>query len=273
MTGTYVRTSAIDTLVQQFLASQPDREKQIISLGAGSDTRYFRLLTKDPSLRECLIYHEVDFSTNIEQKLAVISKSPELQAMCSPLKPGKQTYFLHSLDLRDLDESDAIPSNLKTVDTRLPTVILSECCLVYLEPSLADIAAKYFSQFLFKNETPLGMILYEPIKPSDPFGKVMVANLAARGIELQTLRKYGSLEAQAARMKTYGFEDSLGMTINDWWNSCVSEADKSRIATLEMVDEVEEWELLAGHYCIVWSWRNNTDGIWNPWKADETRSF
>lgn len=97
----------------------------------------------------------------------------------------------------------------------------------------------------------------------------MVLNLAARGIVLQTLRKYGSLEAQAARMKAYGFEGSGGADVNELWNKGVDEKEKGRVAGLEMVDEVEEWELLAGHYCVAWGWRGEG---WDGWQ-DVARQF
>lgn len=122
------------------------------------------------------------------------------------------------------------------------------------------------------------MILYEPINPHDAFGKVMVSNLAARGIELQTLKKYGSLTAQKGRLKSYGFggeaEGGGGIGVADvnfLWEE-VNEEEKARVASLEMVDEVEEWRLLAGHYCVVWGWRNGVSGAeieglgtWEEW--------
>lgn len=45
--GTYVRTTSIDTLVEEFLKTGLDDgtivKKQIVSVGAGSDTRFWRL--------------------------------------------------------------------------------------------------------------------------------------------------------------------------------------------------------------------------------------
>jgi hypothetical protein len=32
-----------------------------------------------------------------------------------------------------------------------------------------------------------------------------------------------------------------------------------RIAKLEMLDEMEEWRLLASHYCIAWGWERDRD--------------
>ena len=285
--GTYVRTIAIDQLVDSFLESNWCQKKQIISLGAGSDTRFFRIMSRYKEReRPDLVYHELDFSKNTVQKLAAAQKSAEMSkflrsgghwysssdSLNDPIDAFRSpTYHVHPVDLRTLEPSKQIPPSLREIDRTLPTLIISECCLVYLTPAAADTVALYFSKHIFHSSTPIGMILYEPINPHDAFGKVMVSNLAARGIVLQTLRKYGSLEAQAARMKAYGFDDSRGMSVNEIWEKGVDEKEKERIAGLEMVDEVEEWELLAGHYCVVWGWKNGEvekkEGVWERWRG------
>ena len=289
--GTYVRTKAIDNLVDGFLSKNPAQEKQIISLGAGSDTRFFRLMSRRPVphgrgilQRPNVIYHEIDFQANTIQKLHPIKNLGELCVhVGTPLTVFNGTnpselynddtlhadqYHVHPVDLRTLDPSVPAPRSFSFIDTALPTLIISECCLCYLPPAAADTVALYFTQHLFPNSTPVGLILYEPIHPNDPFGKTMVSNLAARGIVLQTLRKYGSLEAQAARMKSYGLEGTGGASVKDLWNKGVEEKEKERVAGLEMVDEVEEWELLAGHYCVAWGWRGGPkEDVWEGWKS------
>ena len=284
--GTYVRTRAIDNLIDSFLSDVFSTKKQIISLGAGSDTRFFRIMHKQypasrsppPNLQTNLIYHEFDFPENIAKKKAVIDSTSVLSGIVGPEYRGHDegvdgpNYHLHPIDLRTLDKNAPVPDAFRKIDTTLPTVIISECCLVYLDPALADKAATYFTQFLFPSSTAVGMILYEPINPHDAFGKVMVTNLARRGIVLQTLQKYGSMEAQAARMSLYGFDDCRGANVNLLWQQDVDEEEKARVAELEMVDEVEEWELLAGHYCVVWGWRGGTDdATWDGWKNFQTR--
>ena len=289
--GTYVRTQAIDNLVDEFLSRDPAQEKQIISLGAGSDTRFFRLMSRRPVphgrgilQRPNVIYHEIDFQTNTTQKLHPIKKFSELCAhIGSPVIFSHSTnpsemynddtlhadqYHVHPVDLRTLDSSRPAPRSFDFIDTGLPTLIISECCLCYLPPAAADTVALYFTQHFFPEATPVGLILYEPIHPNDSFGKTMVSNLAARGIVLQTLKKYGSLEAQAARMKSYGLQSTGGASVKDLWDKGVEEKEKERVAGLEMVDEVEEWELLAGHYCVAWGWRGEPeDELWEGWKG------
>ncbi len=280
--GTYVRTKAIDNLVDEFLSRDPAKQKQIISLGAGSDTRFFRLMSRRQ--RPNFVYHEIDFQSNTIQKLHTIKKFSELCVhVGKPMTVSHSTnpseaydddtlhadqYHVHPLDLRDLDPSRPAPRSFDFIDTALPTLIISECCLCYLPPAAADTVALFFTRHLFPDSTPVGLILYEPIHPNDAFGKTMVSNLAARGIVLQTLKKYGSLEAQAVRMKAYGLKGTGGATVKDLWDKGVEEKEKERVAGLEMVDEVEEWELLAGHYCVTWGWRAGPeDNVWEGWKS------
>lgn len=270
--GTYVRTAAIDTLVNKFLAADPGAQKQIISLGAGSDTRYFRIISKDPTVK--LVYHELDFPTNVAQKISAIQHTPSLLAVIrSTLSTPSDlqitahtltspTYNIHPLDLRTLaiDPSTSASPPLPTLphlSTAAPTLLLSECCLIYLSPHDADSILATLTTSLIPPSTPLALVLYEPIRPHDPFGRVMISNLAARGIHLQTLQKYSSLSRQRARLRSAGFVDGQAAADVDFiWGRWVGEAEKERVAGLEMLDELEEWVLLARHYCVAWGWRD-----------------
>ncbi|KAL2823139.1 leucine carboxyl methyltransferase 1 [Aspergillus granulosus] len=289
--GTYVRTTAIDQLVAKFLGLTADSEaawkqaqKQIISLGAGSDTRVFRLLQSDPAPN--IVYHEIDFAVNNAAKIKAIRGTPLLQRVLGQREDVTISdagdalhcpiYHIHPIDLRTLAHQSEASTNeevvtrlRETVDTTLPTLILSECCLVYLSPEEAAGVVRYFTQTLFarsdKSET-LALVLYEPIRPDDAFGRTMVANLATRGIQLQTLHEYASLEAQRGRLRQQGFDGGQAAADVDFlWERWVSEEEKERVAGLEMLDEMEEWKLLAQHYCVAWGWREGCDPFdrWN----------
>ena len=237
-----------------------------------------------------MVYHEIDFPANTAAKVKAIRSSAVLQrglgsnnddvrisetgdALHSP------GYHIHPLDLRELSRqaqfslpsassravAETTPSSnsshlLQNVDSNLPTLLISECCLIYLSPQEADNVVQYFTKILFPS-TPLGLIIYEPIRPDDPFGRTMVANLATRGIHLQTLSKYATLDAQRARLREQGLDTGQAAADIDFlWERWVSEAEKERVAGLEMLDEMEEWRLLAGHYCITWGWRSHGPG-------------
>jgi [phosphatase 2A protein]-leucine-carboxy methyltransferase len=273
--GTYVRTSAIDTLVLRFLRGEPSKWKQVVSLGAGSDTRFFRLAASESSM--LCRYHEFDFAENAALKISAIQKAPGLQSTIrSTLPPGQElvidtdgnsissaTYNVHPLDLRTLtkDAQDSNPLPIPNLSPDLPTLILSECCLCYLPPAAADDVLQTFATRLVPAPTALAVIIYEPIRPNDPFGRVMISNLATRGIVLQTLKKYSSLSRQIERMRVVGFDSGRAAADIDFiWEKWISDKEKTRIAALEMIDEIEEWRLLAKHYCVAWGWRTERQG-------------
>ncbi|KAL4909630.1 leucine carboxyl methyltransferase 1 [Aspergillus multicolor] len=294
--GTYVRTKAIDQLVARFVGLTADsdpawktKKKQIISLGAGSDTRAFRLLSLRPALE--VVYHELDFAVNTTAKIKAIRGTPLLQRVLGQPEDVKisdagdelhtAAYRIHAVDLRTLAqrvESDARDARdpghrlHEVVDTKLPTLVLSECCLIYLSPSDAAGVVRYFTDTLFPasdESEALALILYEPIRPDDAFGRTMVANLATRGIQLQTLHQYASLGAQRQRFREHGFDGGQAAADVDFlWERWVAEEEKERVAGLEMLDEMEEWKLLAQHYCVAWGWREGSTRF-NGWRELE----
>ncbi|KAK5138033.1 hypothetical protein LTR08_005830 [Meristemomyces frigidus] len=270
--GTYVRTTAIDVLVKRFLRHEPEERKQIISLGAGSDTRFWRFWTAAASDKFAPVtYHELDFESNVHQKRASTRNSKLVSDTTLQAQKGGWSYHLHALDLRELTSKS--PPPIPFLDPDMPTLILSECCLCYLPPDTAASVLQYFTMNL---KAALGLVLYEPIRPLDPFGKTMVTNLASRGIHLQTLKRYGSLEAQRQRLRLAGFSDGQGardvsqMYQADSW---VTQAERERVEKLEWLDEVEEWKLLASHYCVAWGWRGEGFGeAWRGLQGERTSS-
>jgi [phosphatase 2A protein]-leucine-carboxy methyltransferase len=268
--GTYVRTTAIDRLVTSFVTSHPTKSKQVLSLGAGKDTRYLRLASEFPDIN--FVYHELDFKANTADKIATIKATPDLLSIISKhsgssddIVIGKDnesfyspSYNIHSIDLRSISTSN--PPSLRNLDPSLPTLIISECCLCYLSPADNTKILEAFTQHYFPAPTPLGLIIYEPIRPNDSFGRVMVSNLASRGIVLQTLQKFENLAAQRSRLRTAGLTESQqAADINYIWQHWLDQKEKDRVARCEMLDEVEEWIMLAQHYCIVWGYREGTE--------------
>lgn len=291
--GTYVRTAAIDGLVDRFLGSDQTRPRQIISLGAGSDTRFFRLKERFPDIS--LIYHEFDFAVNTAAKIKQMQMPSFVEcakSRCdidllsdntSPptghaqqetllLRGDQSLYRLHPLDLRALTKRGRSRLQIEQdfsqmgIHLDVPTLLLSECCLIYLPPEDADAVLSYFTS-AFSPATSVGVIVYEPIRPHDAFGRTMVSNLTARGIHLQTLNAHDSLTAQRERMRKHGFGSTVGSgaqgaeaaDVDFVWQAWIDGKEKERVENLEWMDEVEEWKLLARHYCVAWGWRETLD--------------
>lgn len=273
--GTYTRTTALDKLIDSFLGHDPDADeplprRQIVSLGAGTDTRCFRLFSRKNRQRG-LIYHEVDFPPISSRKRMIVQATPALRSVLpdpipsddgpasaswrsTPEGEGNQ-YWCHGLDLRDLTrdqgEGDSLLSRLEGVRIDVPTLLISECCLCYLETAEAQNVIKRFVDKI----PDLGLVIYEPVKPDDAFGRQMASNLAARRIRMPTLEVYKQPKDQEGRLREAGFKEVRQKTVDSIWGRWVSEGEKERVDGLEGLDEVEEWQLLAGHYIVAWGWK------------------
>lgn len=251
-TGTYCRVFGIHKLVAEFLSrTESHPERAIVSLGAGSDTRAFHLLPEHNKLH----YYEIDFPTKVEAKRNLIAKNRELRAV---VENADNRYHLIGCDLRDLSRS-ADP--LSTFDSLAPlrqldhraTLILSECCLCYLQPEYSDGVLKFFADLV--PPKLLSVVIYEPISLNDEFGRVMTENLAMRGLSLPTVSLYATLFSQKKRLvkllgsRTVGAEDMQSV-----YKTWLSEEDLRRVSKLELLDEVEEMFLLMRHYCVAWGY-------------------
>ena len=293
-----MRTTAIDRLVDRFLGAKPSGRKQIISLGAGSDTRFFRLKQNFPDTD--LVYHELDFPSNTTAKIKQLRRPPFVNLaakLCRVdlaasnvhissdgaglISSESPNYFIHaqdvrmlSADARDQGLGNHQPPRPSGVLTTIPTLLISECCLIYLSPEEADSVLHHFTS-MFSDEIPLGIVIYEPIRPHDAFGRTMVSNLMARGIHLQTLNAFDSLEAQRARLRKHGFgreqgEMARAEDLDFIWKQWIDESEKERVEGVEWMDEVEEWRLLMQHYCVAWGCRSGgSEGeeVFDGWKG------
>jgi [phosphatase 2A protein]-leucine-carboxy methyltransferase len=92
-----------------------------------------------------------------------------------------------------------------------------------------------------------------------------------RGINLKTLSSYPTLSTQIARFRDCGYvsgQDAIDINFaHDFW---MGQSELKRISKLELLDELEEWRLLAAHYCISWGWINsegqdNISGFFQSW--------
>ena len=175
-------------------------------------------------------------------------------------------YIFHPCDLRDFETRKKEASGTEFTELRLniPTVIVSECCLCYMSAGESDAVIKWFSDRI----STLGIILYEPCKPNDAFGQMMSENLASRGLSMPSIKVYDSLDAQCTRLRKAGFDMFQQGASIDWlWENWIEGGEHVRLDRILMVDEEEEWKLLAGHYLVLWAAREaeGRDGAFEGW--------
>ncbi|XP_020864841.1 tRNA wybutosine-synthesizing protein 4 [Phascolarctos cinereus] len=260
--GYYVRARAVRHCVRAFLESAPAEgggpRRQILSLGAGSDSLYFRLKAAGRLARAAV--WEVDFPDVAERKAARIRASPELAALAGPplsaadlglgpdsaLRFAGEDYRLLGSDLRDVPAlSDALAAS--GLDVGAPTLLLAEAVLSYLEPGSAAAllawAAGRFADALF--------VLYEQMGPHDPFGRVMQRHFERLSSPLHGLASFPDVAAQRRRFLDAGWGACSVLDMNEFYHGFLPAEERRRVQTLEPFDEFEEWHLKCSHYFIL----------------------
>ncbi|KAM8960387.1 leucine carboxyl methyltransferase 1 [Pelodytes ibericus] len=252
--GYYARVQGVSVLLKAFLR-RTECKCQIINLGAGLDTTFWKL--KDESLLPTK-YFEVDFPSIVARKLYNIKSKPPLSKPIMESHSGDALFIdAHSLDSSRYSIVGADLRNLKDMeeklrkfglDTQLPTLLVTECVLVYMTPaqssSLLKWAASTFPTAMFIN--------YEQVNMGDRFGQIMVENLQRRRCNLSGVDACQSVESQMERLLTNGWEAADSWNMIKVYNSLPPD-DVYRIEKLEFLDEKELLEQLLLHYCISWA--------------------
>ncbi|XP_014391737.1 PREDICTED: leucine carboxyl methyltransferase 1 isoform X3 [Myotis brandtii] len=224
--GYFARVHGISELIKAFLR-KTECHCQILNLGAGMDTTFWIL--KDQDLLPDK-YFEVDFPLIVTRKVHSIRSRPlllkpilELHSEDTLQSDGhmldSKRYALIGADLRDLA---TLEEKLKkcNMNTQLPTLLVTECVLVYMTPeqsaNLIKWAANSFETAMF--------ISYE----------------------------------QKERFLSNGWETASAVNMMELY-SRLPRAEVSRIESLEFLDELELLEQLMCHYCLCWATRGGSE--------------
>ncbi|NXR99861.1 TYW4 protein, partial [Oxylabes madagascariensis] len=251
--GYYIRARAVDHCVQDFLLkTQSLPRTQILSLGAGFDSLYFRL--KDMGLLHHTVVYEVDFPNVACQKATLIKGMKELSALVGDtggeglgaITFSGEDYKLLGVDLSELSELERILKEAG-LNNEIPTLFIAEVVLTYMENTRSDAliewAAEHFPQACF--------LVYEQVHPEDPFGHVMQQHFNQLNTALHSLAQYPDCEAQQRRFLGKGWTECSVMDMNEFFTCCIPEDEQQRVQTLEPFDEYEEWHLKCSHYFVL----------------------
>ncbi|XP_069862026.1 tRNA wybutosine-synthesizing protein 4 [Dipodomys merriami] len=255
--GYYVRARAVRHCVRAFLsracALPAAPPAQILSLGAGSDSLYFRL--KSAGLLARASVWEVDFPEVARRKAERIGDTPALCAFTGPFRTGDPSsalclegtdYRILGLDLRQLQRLQGALA-AAGLDPASPTLLLAEAVLTYLEPDrAADLiawAAQRFPRALF--------VVYEQMEPRDAFGQVMLQHFRRLNSPLHGLDRFPDVEAQRRRFLQAGWTACSAVDMNEFYRRFLPAEERRRVEELEPFDEFEEWHLKCSHYFIL----------------------
>jgi len=252
--GYWARVLAIDQSIWSFLTQF--EHAQILNCGAGLSTTYFRLCEAKPQLAEKIAkFIDIDSETICTQKIAKLQKAKnaiaefsEIIESAADVSTSNLVGPVYSIVSADLAEIHQVVSALDQcdLDFSLPTLLVSECVFIYMEPSHSD----GLMQWATWKFDMCAVMIYEQIHPDDPFGRTMIENLRRRQLELRSFTTYPNQAAQEKRMLQNGFTEATCWSMKDIYTKFLDESELRRISRLEMFDEFEEFFLFMAHYCI-----------------------
>lgn len=258
--GYYARFRIFELMIRRFERAFPG-PRQIVSLGGGSETIYFRLRKRDAQPK---LYVEVDLQPVATAKAAKIGSVSDLSSLIWNRNPGAESddafplvsdgYCVISCDLTDTSRLEKLLlSPTCGLDPTLPTLFLSECVLVYIDPE----ASGNLIEWIAKSFRLAAFVTYEQINPYDAFGEQMMSNLKRRGCELKGISAHPDLPSQERRFLSRGWTDVHAVDMKTVYYELLSKKDRARAEKLEIFDEFEEFFLIMQHYSFTLATMND----------------
>ncbi|XP_021204624.1 leucine carboxyl methyltransferase 1 [Bombyx mandarina] len=245
--GYYARVKGVEMFIHQFL-ERCDTKCQIINLGCGFDTLYWRLKDTTQAVGNFI---ELDFPAVTAKKAHIIKRNKALlEKICNEdgevvIREGdlhSDGYHLVGCDLRCLTD---VKRKLSVAAAGAPTLVLAECVLVYLRSDAADALLRHLAAAFPR----CVLLTYEQCSLDDKFGEVMARNLRGRGVAAPGRSHALGPADGAARLQTLGWGRARAWDMVAVWRALPDE-DRARVERLEMLDERELLTQLNSHYAL-----------------------
>eukprot|EP00948_MAST-09A_sp_MAST-9A-sp1_P003100 g3100.t1 len=253
--GYFARVHCIDSIIGIFLKRYENQGVQVVNLGAGLDSTFFRLSNKSirqtssldssstlaylsesssqsssrspsPDLCETFRrvikgYYEIDIPELLQIKREIIKHHSFKSRLSDFLWDGytdEQTGPYHLIP-GNLCELAELQQRLQEANfsPNIPTLFISECVLCYMDIDDANRVIEWCGNELVK--THCQFISYEQLNCNDAFGKHMLTNLQRKGCALRTVEKYPTKESLRARYHSLGWDSNVDIkTLNECYH-------------------------------------------------------
>ncbi|KAH0572641.1 Leucine carboxyl methyltransferase [Spironucleus salmonicida] len=222
--GTWFRVRFIQQLALKFI--QTHENGQIIVLGGGLDTLYFRL--NEPAMK----FTELDLPEIIQTKAHKLNMQKQ--------DDGTYKYNeFYSIQSGDLEEPDILLQFQKDI----PTLFISDVVVSYIESDSTIDLIKQMRQFAY-----YAYISFEMINPDDKFGDTMIFNMSRRETFMPTFAEVGYTGSYRARFLENECESIF---CKEAWEVYKKWNGRNEMEKIEMLDEFEQFEIIMKHYgCI-----------------------
>lgn len=274
--GYYARVFAVEHLLLKFLDAVKDHgaKCQVVNLGCGFDTLFWRLKSLHSELSNCIqSFVDLDLFGITSRKVMAIRRKPQLLSVLgddiqfSPSELHSSVYHLVAADIRSPldppinDDSVSSPGHHTKISVRnklmnechldknLPTIFIAECVLVYMD----SCHSKSILSWITSTFTTCSFINYEQVNLDDRFGQIMIENLRQREADLLGLDTCKDLASQEERMVANGFESAVALNMDTIYKENLPINEKERIEKLEFLDETDLLFQLLTHYSIVYA--------------------
>ncbi|CAG7830754.1 unnamed protein product [Allacma fusca] len=242
--GYYVRFRVCDFFLRNILRAA-EEPIQILSLGCGMDTTFFRVLPQFES--KILRFFELDFPSVIEAKKEIIAENEILKVM------QHEKLTLLGADLRD---TSSLKNTLRNAnfDFEKTTIFYSECVVNYLMPT----ESKEILTWIVNNVPKSVWLAYEQCFSNDSFGRIMMKHFEKNGCPLLSLPSSPDMETQKEQLKKVGFKTRHIFNV---WDAFVhlSKMEESPFPKTSGKIQFDEYEALMAT-CLHYSVRIATSG-------------
>lgn len=247
--GYYARIRAIDAIVEEYVELCGADGAQVVVLGAGFDTGFWR------RRQDSVKYYELDTPKVVAAKASAIEKSDVLRGKLGVVdridsEAGtveSSRYYLNACDLRDVERLERT-LRAADLDFEKPTLFVAECVLAYLDPEASTAVLKWTA----KNFSRALVVDYDMMAPEDAFGKIMAANFARKGWPLLSASTFKTLEDHQKRISDQ-FEVAHAANMDTVCSRFVlaDSEERSRVSRVQIFDDPDEFKLMMEHYCLV----------------------